>query len=66
VAVMCTTDLLKASRKLTSAVGISERSLPVNMSLQWHFYHNTKDGARLNNVRGDAEKGTEEWGGAAP
>lgn len=26
---------------LTSAVGISERNLPVNMSLQWHFYKDT-------------------------
>lgn len=27
---------------LTSAVGISERSLPVNMSLQWHLYKDTE------------------------
>lgn len=29
---------------LTSAVGISERSLPVNMSLQWHLYKDTESG----------------------
>lgn len=28
---------------LTSAVGISERSLPVNMSLQWHLYRDTQN-----------------------
>lgn len=28
---------------LTSAIGISERSLPVNMSLQWHLYKDTEN-----------------------
>lgn len=27
---------------LTSAVGISDRNLPVNMSLQWHLYKETE------------------------